>query len=60
MSLWGNKELIGNGGSVAINLSTGVITGTATTFTTSGYEVSAGDVIVVGARCLYILWKILH
>jgi len=49
MSLWGNKELIGNGGSVAINLSTGVITGTATTFTTSGYEVSAGDVIVVGA-----------
>tara|TARA_Y100000389_G_scaffold204096_1_gene254995 strand:- start:555 stop:1139 length:585 start_codon:yes stop_codon:yes gene_type:complete len=49
MSLWGNKELVANGGSVAINLSTGVITGNGTTFTTSGYEVKQGDTFVVGA-----------
>jgi hypothetical protein len=49
MSLWGNKELVANGGSVAINLSTGVVTGNGTTFTTSGYEVKQGDTFVVGA-----------
>ena len=48
MSLWGNKELVANGGTVAINLTTGVITGTGTTFNTTGYKAKAGDVIVVG------------
>jgi len=54
MALWGNKDLIGGAaGTIAINLSTGVITGTATTFATSGFEVAAGDVIVVGAGATY-------
>ena len=48
MALWGNKDLVGNAGSVAINLNDGVIIGSATTFSTAGYTVSAGDVIVVG------------
>ena len=49
MSLWGNKELVANAGTVAINLSTGVVTGSGTTFATSGYEVKQGDTFVVGA-----------
>jgi len=53
MSLWGNKDLVGNAGTVAIDLSTEVITGTATTFATSGFTVSEGDVIVVGAGATY-------
>ena len=48
MSLWGNKELVANGGSVAINLTTGVVTGSGTTFNTAGYKAKVGDVIVVG------------
>ena len=48
MSLWGNKELVANGGSVAINLNTGVVTGSGTTFDTAGYKAKVGDVIVVG------------
>jgi len=53
MSLWGNKDLVGNAGTVAINLSTNVVTGTGTTFSTSGFEVTEGDVIVVGAGATY-------
>ena len=49
MSLWGNKELVASGGTVAINLSTGVVTGSGTSFTTSGYVVKQGDTFVVGA-----------
>ena len=48
MSLWGNKELVANGGSVAINLTTGAVTGSGTTFDTAGYKAKVGDVIVVG------------
>lgn len=48
MSLWGNKELVANAGTVAIDLSTGVITGSGTTFDTTGYKAKVGDVIVVG------------
>ena len=48
MSLWGNKELVANGGSVAINLTTGAVTGSGTTFNTTGYKAKVGDVIVVG------------
>jgi hypothetical protein len=53
MSLWGNKDLVGQTGTVAIDLSTEVITGTGTTFSTTGFEVSEGDVIVVGAGATY-------
>lgn len=53
MSLWGNKDLVGNAGTVWINLSTKTITGTGTTFNTTGYVVSEGDVIVVGAGATY-------
>ncbi len=53
MSLWGNKDLVAKGGTVWINLSSEVITGTGTTFSTSGFEVSEGDVIVVGAGATY-------
>jgi len=49
MSLWGNKELVASGGTVAIDLSTGVVTGSGTSFTTSGYVVKQGDTFVVGA-----------
>ena len=53
MSLWGNKDLVGNAGTVEINLSTEAIVGSATTFTTTGHVVSEGDVIVVGAGATY-------
>jgi hypothetical protein len=53
MSLWGNKDLVGNGGTVWVNLSNEVVTGTGTTFSTSGFEVSEGDIIVVGAGATY-------
>lgn len=53
MSLWGNKDLVGQAGTVQINLSTEVITGTGTTFNTTGFVVSEGDVIVVGAGATY-------
>jgi hypothetical protein len=53
MALWGKKDLVGNAGSVTIDLSTEVITGSGTTFATSGFEVSAGDVIVVGTGATY-------
>jgi len=53
MSLWGNKDLVGNGGTITINLSTEVVTGTGTTFNTSGFEVTEGDMLVVGAGATF-------
>ena len=54
MALWGNKDQIGySKGTVAVNLSTGVITGSGTTFATSGFELNSGDVIAVGAGATY-------
>lgn len=53
MSLWGNKDLVGNAGTVWINLNNEVVTGTGTTFSTSGFVVNEGDVIVVGAGATY-------
>ncbi|NBU47250.1 MAG: hypothetical protein EBS34_07370 [Flavobacteriales bacterium] len=53
MSLWGNKDLVGQSGTVWINLSNKTITGTGTTFSTSGFAASEGDVIVVGAGATY-------
>ena len=53
MALWGNRDLVGQAGSVTINLSTGAITGSGTTFNTAGFEVQQGDVIVVGTGATY-------
>lgn len=51
MSLWGKSDLVAGTGTVAINLNTGVIIGSGTTFVTSG--VAAGDVITVGTGGTY-------
>lgn len=53
MALWGNKDSLSTGltGTVSINLSTKVVTGTGTTFLTAG--ISAGDVLVVGVGATY-------
>ena len=54
MALWGNKDQIGySKGTIAVNLGTGVITGSGTTFATSGFELNNGDVITVGAGATY-------
>jgi hypothetical protein len=51
MSLWGNKDLVANTSTIAVNLGTNVVTGAATTFVTVG--VKAGDVITIGAGATY-------
>ncbi len=55
MSLWGNKDLVYNEGTVQVNLgtSTAQVTGTVgvVTFTTSG--ISTGNVITIGAGATY-------
>jgi hypothetical protein len=52
MALWGNKDSLSNlTGTVSINLSTKVVTGSGTTFITAG--ISTGDVLVVGAGATY-------
>lgn len=53
MALWGSKDLVGKAGTVWIDLSSEVITGTGTTFSTTGFTVSEGDVIVVGAGATF-------
>jgi hypothetical protein len=45
MSLWGNKDSVYSDGTIAISGTT--VTGTGTTFNTSGL-ISAGDIITVG------------
>ena len=49
MALWGNKDNISvqNGATVALNYATKTLTGTGTTFGTTGYGVE-GDVIRIG------------
>ena len=49
MALWGNKDNVLNGGSVALNYATGVVTGTGTSFGTTNYA-QVGDVIRFGFR----------
>ena len=49
MALWGNKDNVLNGGTVALNYSTGVVTGTGTSFGTANYA-QVGDVIRFGYR----------
>jgi len=51
MALWGNKDLVSNTGTIAIDVSTLTVTGAGTTFVTDG--VSEGDVITVGAGATY-------
>ena len=45
MALWGNKDDVYSGGTVSVDYSTKVVTGTATTFT----ALTVGDVILIGA-----------
>lgn len=51
MSLWGNKDLVANTSTIAVNFSTLTVTGAATTFSTAG--VAEGDVLVVGAGATF-------
>lgn len=49
MALWGNNDAVGSGGTVSLNYSTGVVTGTGTTFGQVG-AAATGDVIRFGDR----------
>ena len=49
MALWGNNDACRIGGTVALNYSTGVVTGTGTTFGETG-AIQEGDVIRFGKR----------
>ena len=51
MSLWGTNDSVASGGTIKINLGTGVITGSGTSFSTAG--VAEGDVIQIGAGVTY-------
>jgi hypothetical protein len=53
MSLWGNKDSFSTGitGTITINLSTKVVTGSGTTFVTAG--ISTGDILVIGVGATY-------
>ena len=49
MALWGNNDAVGAGGTVSLDYSTGVVTGTGTTFGNVG-AAATGDVIRFGSR----------
>jgi len=49
MALWGNNDAVGSTGTVSLNYSTGVVTGSATTFGQTG-AAQEGDVIRFGDR----------
>ena len=49
MALWGNNAAVGSGGTVSLNYTTRVVTGTGTTFGQTG-AAQEGDVIRFGAR----------
>ena len=53
MSLWGNKDSFSSGltGTITIDLSTEVVTGSGTTFVTAG--ISTGDILVIGVGATY-------
>jgi len=53
MSLWGNKDSFNTGltGTITVNLSTKVVTGSGTTFVTAG--ISTGDVLTIGVGATY-------
>lgn len=49
MALWGNNDNVGSAGTVSLNYSTGVVTGSGTSFGIDG-GCAAGDVIRFGTR----------
>ena len=49
MALWGNNDAVGAGGTVSLNYSTGVVTGSGTTFGQTG-AAQEGDIIRFGSR----------
>jgi hypothetical protein len=49
MALWGNNDNVGSAGTVSLNYSTGVVTGTGTSFGIDG-GCAEGDVIRFGTR----------
>jgi len=49
MALWGNNDNVGSTGTVSLNYSTGVVTGSGTSFGIAG-GCSAGDIIRFGTR----------
>ena len=51
MALWGNKDLVYDDGTVAVNLTTRKVVGTGTTFNTAG--IHTGNVITVGAGATF-------
>jgi hypothetical protein len=53
MSLWGNRDSFNTGltGTITVNLSTKVVTGSGTTFVTAG--ISTGDVLTIGVGATY-------
>ena len=51
MALWGNNDNLNSNGTVVLNYSTGVVTGTGTTFGAAGAghtEAQVGDIIRFG------------
>lgn len=53
MSLWGNKDSVYSGGTIAVDLSTKTVTGTVGVVTFTGVGINTGDVISVGAGATY-------
>jgi len=51
MALWGNKDLVYDDGTVAVNFSTKKVVGTGATFNTAG--ISTGNVITVGSGATF-------
>tara|TARA_B100000902_G_C27105395_1_gene810888 strand:+ start:134 stop:655 length:522 start_codon:yes stop_codon:yes gene_type:complete len=49
MALWGNNDAVGSEGTVSLNYSTGVVTGSGTTFGQTG-AAQVGNVIRFGSR----------
>jgi len=49
MALWGNNDAVGAAGTVSLDYSTGVVTGSGTSFGQSGYA-QEGDIIRFGSR----------
>jgi len=53
MSLWGNKDSVYSTGTVAVNLTTNTVTGTAGVVTFTNAGINTGNVITVGAGATY-------
>lgn len=51
MSLWGNNDSVYSDGTISVDFGTNIITGSGTTFTTSG--ISTGDIVTVGTGGTY-------